>query len=194
MNDINREHREVYELYIRDSHTWKKTFLQVDGREISLDPDKSCIVTAIYVPEHMANIWMNVYSYGFYRSSAEWFEGEPPLESVLLDARQLPILNECDISGLKRIIPCQPFMFLTPRNSIELDEGIGRYVIEYHTVEGFTDLPTFPRYRYTLGSDTWRDAFTPIGDCEWFIEDTYELLWNTKDGPIYQNLSNISIN
>lgn len=159
--DINQYHKDIYERYLRESHTWTKHFLQTGNDQYEfLDICKlgqSIIITALYVPEDLTALEITyhdepdpIFTDQFskqpkrsirYHHRLIWSESESDtLESVLLEANRLPDPQKYVYSynaGIRRVCIYQPFILLPYPFFLWIhdDSGYRGCCIEYFIVD-----------------------------------------------------------
>lgn len=177
--DINRYHKHIYERYLKESHTWK-TYIQkikegepetIPARE--LDPKQNIIITAAYIPTDVTNVRVRVSFCETYWSETDL----DPLESILLDSRKLPVLQ--DFPGYKRVILCAPFIFTKSSHSFWLDFRTDLdpfYYLEYHRIGRCGVRDPFPYTDYCEVKLTKQEKFLiETGDVENLKREDYKL-------------------
>lgn len=142
-------HKEIYGRYLKKSHTWKRTIREARRSNYILS-GKKCgyIITAFYIPEDTTELSIKI-RYSSLTALIEWEESEQPIESILVESRRLPDFTE---PGYKRIVPCEPFIFLPDNHrefEIVFDNSSWRVCYyEYYEIPDCMIRIPFPVRRY----------------------------------------------
>lgn len=141
---MDSSHKEIYGRYLKKSHTWRlirsactRTNYAINSRRYGY------IITSFYVPEETTEFIIKIECT---KGSARvvWREFEQSIESILVESKRIPDISNL---GYKRIVPCEPFIYLP--NSWEFEISFGdrswrECYYEYYQIHDCTvDIP-FP--------------------------------------------------